>query len=532
MTVFRRGDAVWALGAGALVFAVFAPFAPLGVDIHHDGLVLKTAMDVAAGQMVFRETFSQYGMLAPLLQAAFLRLTAADLYHLKLLEVIAYAVTGGLLYLLARRFAPRGVAAVAVLAWLPFAYFYNGAWTMHAWSSGLALPFQVGAMVVVSSPTMRGRGFVAGALAGGAFLCRAPVGGLLLIALTAAAWAEGRMTQDSTKRWGRPFVGFALTVGAVLAWVVAQGALTDFWRQTVLWPARWGAENARGLQVLWGLAGNRSIGFFGFAALLLAFRLPGRTRWGMAAVVAVAVALHANFLRIPDGGWTLILPLTLLWTLASPLAFPFALRAAALAGLASWLQDIPIPCERHTFWANTPMVPLAIACVWVRAKLGCPGLRARSFVAAVVLLFTPAMVGKAQMGWGSLHAPLKEVRGIPSLAGMKASPEEIEAFEAVHGAWLAHGHGGPIYQRTHDALYATFSPDLRNASPIFVNWGARDDYRGELDAREDAFLREHRPMAVWDAPLSREAQAWARAHDYVPLLTTAVRPVTVLIPRQ
>jgi hypothetical protein len=38
----------------------FAPFAPLEIDAH-DGVMLKPAMDVLSGHVLFRDTVSPYG---------------------------------------------------------------------------------------------------------------------------------------------------------------------------------------------------------------------------------------------------------------------------------------------------------------------------------------------------------------------------------------------------------------------------------------------------------------------------------------
>ncbi|MCS6273708.1 MAG: hypothetical protein H2169_05070, partial [Opitutus sp.] len=48
---------------------IFYPFAAIGVDSHHDGIMLKPAMDVLSGQVLFRDTFSQYGPLTTYFQA-------------------------------------------------------------------------------------------------------------------------------------------------------------------------------------------------------------------------------------------------------------------------------------------------------------------------------------------------------------------------------------------------------------------------------------------------------------------------------
>ena len=54
--------------AAATVF--FSFWALMGIDPHHDGVMLIPAVRVAAGQVVFRDVFCQYGLLVPLLQGA------------------------------------------------------------------------------------------------------------------------------------------------------------------------------------------------------------------------------------------------------------------------------------------------------------------------------------------------------------------------------------------------------------------------------------------------------------------------------
>lgn len=50
----------WPLSFLAVVLTAvaFGPFARLDVDAHHDGAMLKPALDVLAGQVLFRDTFS------------------------------------------------------------------------------------------------------------------------------------------------------------------------------------------------------------------------------------------------------------------------------------------------------------------------------------------------------------------------------------------------------------------------------------------------------------------------------------------
>ncbi len=51
------------------ILIVAAHFARLDPDWHHDGILFKPAVDVAAGLSLFKETFTQYGALTTYLQA-------------------------------------------------------------------------------------------------------------------------------------------------------------------------------------------------------------------------------------------------------------------------------------------------------------------------------------------------------------------------------------------------------------------------------------------------------------------------------
>ncbi|MBO5899552.1 MAG: hypothetical protein J6Q80_02370, partial [Lentisphaeria bacterium] len=76
--------------AGTLFFGFYSLF---GIDLHHDGIMFKTAWDAANGVALFRESFSQYGVLTPLLQGAALKVFGAELVVLKLLTAAFYGAT-------------------------------------------------------------------------------------------------------------------------------------------------------------------------------------------------------------------------------------------------------------------------------------------------------------------------------------------------------------------------------------------------------------------------------------------------------
>src|SRR3954466_2359231 len=106
------GDRLIALLLAVAVVAYLVPFARTGVDPHHDGIMLKPALDVLSGQTLFRDTFMQYGALSCYLQVAAL-LVLPTLLSLKVLTVAVYAATLFLLYASWREILPRALTLLS-----------------------------------------------------------------------------------------------------------------------------------------------------------------------------------------------------------------------------------------------------------------------------------------------------------------------------------------------------------------------------------------------------------------------------------
>src|ERR1035437_2676492 len=77
------------------VAVVFLPFAYLEFDFQHDGLMMKTAMDLASGQRIFRDTFTQYGPLSSWIQALALVVFGVKATVLKTLSILALTTAIG-----------------------------------------------------------------------------------------------------------------------------------------------------------------------------------------------------------------------------------------------------------------------------------------------------------------------------------------------------------------------------------------------------------------------------------------------------
>ena len=190
-----RNDHIAAgLLTAGLVFWLL-PFARLGVDPHHDGVMLKPALDVLAGQVLFRDTFTQYGALTTYLQVLALWFQPS-LLTIRLLAVGAYAVTLYALYAAWRMILPRSLTVLSCGLFILFIPCYEKDWLDHywvmlPWSSVFALMFQglgVCALfrMIAGGQPVRSAAWL-GAATAAVFWCRQPVG-VLMAGCVAMIW--------------------------------------------------------------------------------------------------------------------------------------------------------------------------------------------------------------------------------------------------------------------------------------------------------------------------------------------------------
>jgi hypothetical protein len=160
-----------------LTLTVASIFLALDVDPHHQGIMLKPAIDVAHGQMLFRDTFFQYGALTTLFQAWALRIFGDYLIVIQIETAVFYGLISLCLYYLWLNILPRWLTTISVLIWLFIAPYFI--YTFIPWSSVPALFFQLFSLLLIFH-ALRKQSRLMLILAGGvavlAFWCRQTVG--------------------------------------------------------------------------------------------------------------------------------------------------------------------------------------------------------------------------------------------------------------------------------------------------------------------------------------------------------------------
>lgn len=554
------------LSAGLLAW--LAPFASLGVDMHHDGIILKPALDVLSGQVLFRDTFSQYGSLSCYLQVVALWLQPS-LLSVRFMMVGAYALALFFLYASWRLILPRSLTVLSGALFILFipAYEKNWLdqyWMLLPWSSVFALMFQ-GAGLYALFRVVRGEqplrwGLILGAVSACVFWCRQPVGitmiGSLVVIWLALHWTGWR----PAGRPARP-VFFAITGGFVvvnallLGRIVLSGALPEWWYQNFTWPRKWVLES---VNVRW----HDFVTVFvhpaegaGLLLLLLAAAGPGLVKrfrpdlparggaWYYGCLGLVLIWQHdwlLHVLALREGGWTALLPLLVLFQLGHSFAGAFAGRNAgktieyylvaslAVFSLASLPQYYPVPDSWHILWSLGPAFGLIVFVLWRWSGWPAP-------VLALVLAaaFLPSVWVKARSARTALGRPMVKLAEPAVLRGMEVPPAQartIGQIMAVVQPVLQLQPDIPTALIGNDALYLCFGHNRTNPSPYFVTWiGLADNAENE---RHWANIQRVRPLLFLHKARWEAVGDFYRRARYVPLLYLPEDALEIAVPQE
>jgi hypothetical protein len=207
------------------------------LDPSHTGYFLKLALDVTEGKVLFRDAFDPYGALTVWIQAIGLRLFK-NVQTLIWTTGMMLAATGLLLYAIWRRLLPPAGALGALLIFVA-----HTRWPTIPWPNYYGTFFITAAawfLVRHLETPARWRLTAAGAMAGLAFLSRHEIGlfgfGAVAVYLLFRAERGSRLAAGAApgrRELALVACGFAAVVAIFLVWLLAVGALTDWYLQAV-----------------------------------------------------------------------------------------------------------------------------------------------------------------------------------------------------------------------------------------------------------------------------------------------------------
>lgn len=405
------------LGVVTLLCALY--FAPRGfnagfVDMAHDGYQLRQALDLSGGGMVFRDTFDQYGPLTPYLNLLGFSVFGERLLAIKYFVAVWYGLTAVVLFVLARHYLGRVLSVAVVMMWVLTAPFYQHGVMLspHAY----AVAFQAAAMIWL----IRGDGrwhpvaslAVVGLLCGVSWMLKQSLGALFVVAVVGFVATDALVVRNirlGALRLAGLGAGFGVVVAGTLTWLEWQGAVADWYRQTILFPREF------------------------YLRTIVTFN----SAWLEALDVFVQVQWNADpFWHV----WRLIVIGAALAAVRSGRSDAKLVLAGWVTAL-SWLAAFPSGNFMHQWWTISPTLcagPYVVSRAWARL-FGEASPRARAAVTLATLAVVVAFVwtpveARVRDAWAR-HQLLGETLEEPwTLSGIRTDAATHEAITTMYRA--------------------------------------------------------------------------------------------------
>lgn len=418
-------------------------FVNLDIDPHHDGILLKPAVDVSRGALLFRDTFSQYGALTTGIQVLFMDLFGEKLLVLKQSAALFYALSYSVLYIIFKRFVPRAILSITMFSWIFISPDISGVFL--PWSSVYALFFQLLATYCFVRFQESGKIIfilASGVLASLTLWSRQSVGIVLLLSFLVI---EILLTVRSLQSW-KVFVknsfillvGFGLSFSSFILVFLVNGSLADMMKQSFLFSVLWRED----------VADKRNELFFLVRCLLNSSDI-----WTLYPLLTTVVLFLKRNNKV--------------------------IFSIALIGLSSWLQYYPISDDRHYYWAAALMMPmLGYSIFELFKRMGfkkkiTPQTLSLMACFLVVFLQLPILGIRIHMGIKRLTEDRITLSHPKVLEGMRVVPAVARDFEYLINtvqAFKTIAPHGVIITDSRDALYGTLDPRIKNFYKTTVNW--------------------------------------------------------------
>lgn len=429
-----------------LTIGVAGYFSYLGVDPHHDGIMLKPASDIARGQMLFRDTFTQYGALTTILQAWAVAVFGHSLVVINLLTVFFYGLIAVMLWLIWSLFLPSYLATVACIIWLFQAPYHDPGYAFLPWPSVYALFFQLVTLYTLLQFLKTKKAvwqLIAGVAAALTFWCRQPVG-FLLVGSIIFYFIVLRIKKYKVPSIKPFFISLIITHLIFFVWIITNHAFNDWFYQTIRFPATW-ATSASPEKII--LLMNFFYNMFPNSYSPLSI-------WTLLPLVTLYLGITYVLLKKINKTHAMVL-------------------LAVCVNLASWLQYHPVNDPRHLYWAAAPMIGFAL---YAALSLDTGKKKGFTFLVICLLLFIPDMFYHARLA----RRKIRKFWSYPTivtpkvLRGMRVSPEEKLFFDDAMKKLKTFKKKHPtsfITTTGRDAMYSLFDGGNTNCYKFTVEWG-------------------------------------------------------------
>ncbi|MFA6569626.1 MAG: glycosyltransferase family 39 protein [Bacteroidota bacterium] len=475
-------------------FLVSGLFSFISVDPHHDGIMLKPALDVVSGKVLFRDTFTQYGALTTYIQAGALKIFGNYLIVIKLFTALFYALSSVVLWFIWVRIMPRYLATLSCFMLILLGTYLI--WIVIPWSSVYSLFFQTLSLYIFIKSIESKQGkqkylFLSGVAVALTFWCRQPVGIFLFLAYLgyfALKTIKNKFQSISSilKNLAYFISGTVIIHFSFIIWLISNRALNDWFLQSVILPYQFGQRVGKGylsLEILNDL-------FPTFMDFL----------WVLIPIICIIFFIWTIYHFLKERKTNSKRELLLVIILVS---------------LASWTQYYPVVCEWHVYWAAYPMIGVTVYVFYALSMRMCNFNNKNnlhnnhtiidSYVRIIILLsmffsvFSPVIIKRIQWGVMRLNDNYLTVNDLSVLKLIRLFPIDKVFYENIYNQlrnYLNKHPDASIITNGPDALYLTFYNQPNNFHPIYINWDDTKNVYPNYTSTLNSYIQKSNPVII------------------------------------
>lgn len=433
------------------IATVASYFSLFGIDPQHDGAILKSAIDVLEGKILFKETFTQYGAATTLLNAFALGVFGKHLLVIRLLTAFFYALIALVLYLLAKRFLPPIIALLSVAIWFGLSPYFI--WVFMPWPSVYALLFQLLSCYFLFKYIENKKSsqiFLSGAMVSLTFWFKQNVGlyifgAFFLIFILSLIYYRKAFLYKYLKALKFWLAGFLLVNLIFFFWLIANQSLGQWFHQSIYLSFAFGYDVGKEynpnfiLKLLLAIGQNN-----------LWFQIPF--------IVMLVIGLNLNKIN------------TKIFILS-------------IVSIFSWFQYFPVLESWHIYWAISPMVILVVYFFWyLSGKISLKLISKKYtsfftlflFILFMYSLFYSMVKTRLQISLMKSGRPYKTITYPRILTNLKVTANEEIMYREIAYTIDEYTRKYPtrgMVTTTNDSIFLTFIKNNPKFHPLSFEYG-------------------------------------------------------------
>jgi len=470
-----------------ITFITASYFAGIGVDAHHDGLILKPALDVANGKILFKETFTQYGALFVFINSSLLLLFGKFLLTLRIATAFFYALTAVFLFLIYKKFLNKKIVYLTLFFWLLLApYFWQVFFPWPSIYAGFFLVLTIYLFlfslkkekqkIIVENKYV----FLTGISSAFAFWSKQPylmVFCSIVFLFLLQFFLKALSLKKTINSIAVLSLGFLSVSSVFIFYFITTGSLKDWFLQSIRIGYIWGRILGRGYDVL---------------------------------DLLKTLAMHPIWLILPLVCIVFFIKIYLLLKKSPENLKNLYLLGVSLICIFSFLQYFPIYDPSHIYWAITPAVGLfAYVLLSFKLQARVKNIKTYSlkqnlltfFFFGITLITIFSIFSEAKLGINGVVEKNKKFNykiARPSvLQGMRMDKKDADFYQDVSqniDSYLAKNTRKKFVVFDFDALYSVFANNQENIDSFYANYSGYTSgvYSYEKDFR--IYVKNKKPL--------------------------------------